>query len=162
VIGMTTEVASISAMAEAFRAAATAIGLKPKFKAVSAQNYGYFFSDPKAREGVDCFDTLNYGDYADPAALLSTVVLPDGSQNFSGYQNAEMVSLLDKARGTADPNERASLVAQAEQLAAEDLPWIPNIQPVQVTVMSKSLSGTTASFAYMFAPWADQLGGTGN
>lgn len=162
VIGMTAEVSSIAGVAEAYRAAATAIGLKPKFKTVSAQNYGYFFTDPKAREGVDCFDTLNYGDYADPAALLATVVLPDGSQNFSGYQNAEMVSLLEKARGTADPAERASLVSQAEQLAAEDLPWIPDVQPIQITVMSKSLSGTTASFAYMFAPWADQLGGTGN
>lgn len=160
-IGMTTEVAGIAGISEAYRAAALAIGLKPKFKAVSAQNYGYFFTDPKAREGVDCFNTLNYGDYADPAALLATVVLPDGSQNFSGYDNPEMVALLDEARGTADPDQRAELVSQAQQMAAEDLPWIPDAQPLNCTVVSKSLSGMVVSFAYMFAPWADQLGGNG-
>jgi hypothetical protein len=28
-------------------------------------------------------------------------------------------------------------------------------------VLNKSLTGAVSSFAYMFAPWANQLGGTG-
>jgi len=28
-------------------------------------------------------------------------------------------------------------------------------------LLNKKLSGAIASFAYMFAPWANQLGGTG-
>jgi len=28
-------------------------------------------------------------------------------------------------------------------------------------LLSKNLSGAVASFAYMFAPWANSLGGTG-
>jgi peptide/nickel transport system substrate-binding protein len=136
-IGMSSQLSDIAAVAGAYQSAAQAIGLKAKLYSVSAQNYINFFTDPKARAGVDGFLTINYGDYADPAALLSTIVLP------------------------ADPAQRASLVAQAEQLAAKNLPWIPDVQPTSVLITSKNLTGAVASFAYMFAPWADSLGGTG-
>jgi peptide/nickel transport system substrate-binding protein len=158
VIGMSNEVPSISGCAEAWRTAAEAIGLKPTFKAFPIQDYGLLFVDPAAREGVDCWITLNYGDYADPAALLSQFAMPTGPQNFGGYSNAEIISLLMQARSTADPNQRADFVAKAEAIAAEDLPWIPSVQPLNVLVMSKSLTGALASFAYMSAPWADTLG----
>ena len=72
-----------------------------------------------------------------------------------------MTALLEQARSTANPDQRAALVAQAEQLAAMQLPWIPNVQPTSVLVLSSKLTGAVASFAYMFAPWADDLGGTG-
>jgi peptide/nickel transport system substrate-binding protein len=67
---------------------------------------------------------------------------------------------MEQARGTADPDKRAALVARAEKLTAQQLPWIPDVQPVQLLMLSKKLSGAVASFAYMFAPWANSLGGT--
>ena len=79
---------------------------------MSANNYINFFTEAKARAGIDGFITVNYGDYADPAALLSTIVLPHASQNYSNYNNPQITSLLDQARGTADPDQRAHLVAQ--------------------------------------------------
>ena len=124
-----------------------------------AQNFINFFIDPKFREDVDGFFTINYGDYADPAALLSTFVLPDGSQNYSGYENAEVTRLLEAARSEADPDQRARYVADAQALAMEDLPWIPNAIPNIELITSSNLTGATASFAYMFAPWANELGG---
>jgi len=51
-------------------------------------------------------------------------------------------------------------VAQAEERSAALLPWIPDVQPVNILIMSKGLTGATASFAYMFAPWANTLGGS--
>jgi peptide/nickel transport system substrate-binding protein len=160
-IGMSSQLSNIAAVAGAYQSAAQAIGLKAKLSSVSAQNYINFFTDPKARAGVDGFLTINYGDYADPAALLSTIVLPGGSQNYDNYNDPKTTALLEQARGTADPGQRATLVAQAEQLAAKNLPWIPNVQPTSVLITSKNLTGAVASFAYMFAPWADSLGGTG-
>ena len=102
-IGMSSQLANIAAVAGAYQSAAQAIGLKAKLKSVSAQNYINFFTDPKARAGVDGFLTINYGDYADPAALLSTIVLPGGSQNYDNYNDPKTTSLLEQARGTADP-----------------------------------------------------------
>ena len=159
-IGMSNEITPIATSAGAYRTAGEAIGLKVKLKAVSAQNFVLFFVDPKAREDIDGMPTLTYGDYADPAALLSTVVLPNGSQNYSGYSNPKLTSLLDTARATADPDQRATLVSEAEGIVAQDLPWIPTVQPQNILVMNRSLTGAVASFAFMFAPWADQLGGT--
>jgi len=161
-IGMSSQLVNIAAIAGAYAAAGKAIGLNVKLKSVSAANYINFFIDPKARAGVDGFLTVNYGDYADPASLLATFVLPGGSQNFDGYNNPKITSDLETARSTADPNKRAQLVSDAEKIAAVDLPWIPNLQPTNLLILSKNVTGAVASFAYMFAPWADNLGGTGS
>jgi peptide/nickel transport system substrate-binding protein len=158
-IGTSQQIANIAAVTGAYQAAANAIGLKTVLKNVSAQNYINFFIDPKARAGVDGFLTVNYGDYADPAALLSTLVVPGGSQNYDNFNDKKILNWLETARSTANPNARAALVAKAEERAAEILPWIPDVQPENLLIMSKNLTGATASFAYMFAPWANSLGG---
>ena len=160
-IGTSSQLANIAAVTGAYQAAGQAIGLKVALKSVSAQNFINFFTDPKARAGIDGFPTVNYGDYADPAALLSTVVLPDGSQNYDSFNDPKITSALEQARSTADPAKRAALVAQAEKLTVQQMPWIPNAQPTSLLVLNKSLTGAVSSFAYMFAPWANQLGGSG-
>ena len=160
-IGTSSELASISAETGAYQQAAEAIGLKVVLKSVSAADYINFFTSAAARKGIDGFITVNYGDYADPAALLSTLALPGGDQNYDGFSNPQMTSLLDSARTTANPDQRAQLVAKAEELAAKLLPWIPNVQPTNVLMLSRSLTGAPASFSYMFAPWANTLGGKG-
>jgi peptide/nickel transport system substrate-binding protein len=158
-LGMSSEITNMATTASAYQSAADAIGLDSKLKSVSAQNFINFFIDPKYREDVDGFFTINYGDYADPAALISTFALPDGSQNYSGYENAEVTRLLDAARTEADPDQRARYVAEAQALVMQDLPWIPNAIPNAELITSSNLTGATASFAYMFAPWANELGG---
>jgi peptide/nickel transport system substrate-binding protein len=158
-LGTSSQLSSISAETGAYQAAAEAIGLKVVLKSVSADNYINFFTSAQARKGIDGFITVNYGDYADPAALLSTIVMPGASQNYDNYNDAQITSLLEQARGTGAADARAALVARAEQLAAQQLPWIPNAQPTNVLFLSSNLTGAVASFSYMFAPWADQLGG---
>ena len=86
-MGTSQQIANIAAVTGAYQAAANAIGLKTELKNVSAQNYINFFIDPTARAGVDGFLTVNYGDYADPAALLSTLVVPGGSQNYDNFND---------------------------------------------------------------------------
>ena len=160
-IGTSSQLANIAAVTGAYQAAAQAIGLKTTLKSVSAQNYINFFTDASARQGVDAFLTVNYGDYADPAAMLSTFDLPGGSQNYDNFNDPKLTALLEQARGTANPNKRAALMVLAEKINNQQLPWIPDVQPTNLLLLGKNLTGATASFAYMFAPWADQLGGTG-
>src|SRR6266550_44653 len=160
-IGTSSQLANIAAVTGDYQAAAQAIGLKVVLKSVSAQNYINFFIDPKARAGIDGFLTVNYGDYADPAALLSTLVLPGGSQNYTNFNNPQITAAMEQARSTASLSKRAALVAKAEKLTMQQLPWIPNVQPTSLLLLGKGLTGAVASFAYMFAPWADSLGGSG-
>jgi len=159
-IGTSSQLANLSAVTGAYQAAAQAIGLKVVLKSVSAQNYINFFTDPKARAGIDAFPTVNYGDYAAPEALLSTLVLPGGSQNYTNFNNPQITSDLETARSTANPDKRAALVADAEKLTMQQLPWIPDVQPTALLVLGKGLTGAVSSFAYMFAPWANALGGS--
>jgi peptide/nickel transport system substrate-binding protein len=160
-IGTSSQIANIATETGAYQQAAEAIGLKVVLKSVSAQNFINFFTSAQARKGVDGFVTVNYGDYADPAALLATIVLPGASQNYDNFNNPQLTAVLEQARGTADPDKRAALVAKAEQMAASLLPWIPNVQPTSILMLSKNLTGAVASFSYMFAPWANSLGGKG-
>jgi peptide/nickel transport system substrate-binding protein len=159
VLGMSSEIKDIAIESNVLRSAAEAIGMKVQFKAVSAANYISFFVDPKAREGIDGFFTLNYPDFADPTALYSTFATPQGTQNYSGYENPEVTRLLETARSTEDPEARAKFTVKAEDILNRDLPWIPVTHPDNVVVMNRSLTGVPASFIYMNAPWAASLGG---
>jgi peptide/nickel transport system substrate-binding protein len=158
-IGTSQQLANISAVAGAYQAAAQAIGLHVKLDSVSAQNYINFFIDPKARASVDGFMTVNYGDYGAPDAMLATFDLPGGSQNYDNFNYGPIVSAMEQARSTANPDARAKLMVKAEELTVQQLPWIPNAQPTSLLLLNKSLTGAVASFAYMFAPWANSLGG---
>jgi peptide/nickel transport system substrate-binding protein len=158
-IGTSNEISSTAIETGAYQAAAESIGLKVVLHSVSAQDFINFFTDPSFRKGIDAFTTINYGDYADPDSLLYTLAYPTGDQNYDNYSNPELTRLLNEAEGTANPDQRAALTAQAEELAAQQLPWIPTVQPTNILFLNASLTGATASFAYMFAPWADHLGG---
>jgi peptide/nickel transport system substrate-binding protein len=158
-LGMTSEVQQLATAANAIRSAGQAIGLTVKFKAVSAQNFINFFTDPKAREGVDAFPTINYPDYGDPAAFWATFALKGGSQNFAGYENPEITKLMEQARSEADPDKRAEYVAQAGDVIAKELPWLAIAAPNSVLITNAKLTGAPASFTYMGGPWANRLGG---
>jgi peptide/nickel transport system substrate-binding protein len=158
-IGMTRGLAQIAAAAGAYEAAAASIGLKVKLKAVSTENFINFFIDPQARIGLDAFLTADYPDYADPAAFIATIVLPNGARNYAALEDKQLIELMGNARGTADPDERARIVIDALNRFNEVLPWIPLVQPNTVLVMNRKLTGAVSSFAYMSGPWAADLGG---
>ena len=158
--GTTSQLAAVAGVMAAYQAAAQAIGLKVALKSVSAQDYINFFVDPQFRAGVDGFPAVDYGDYADPAALLGAFV-PGGAGNWDNFNSPPITAALEQARSTANPDQRAALVVKAEQLTMQQLPWIPDVQPDTVLVLGKGLSGAVSSSAYLFSPWANQLGGTG-
>ena len=157
-IGTSSQLAVIAEVTAAYQAAAQAIGLKVILKSVSAQDYINFFTDPKFRAGIDGLPEVDYGDYADPAALLAHIVLPGGIENFDHFNDPTITAEVERARTTASPSKRAALIAGAEKLTAEQLPFIPDVQPDTVLVLGKNLTGAVSSSAYLFSPWADSLG----
>jgi peptide/nickel transport system substrate-binding protein len=160
-IGTSSQLAVIAGVTGAYEAAAHAIGLNVALKSVPAQDYINFIVSPQARAGIDGFPAVDYGDDADPAALLAHAVLPGGIENYDNFSDPQITAALEQARGTANPDTRAALMAEAEKLAIQQLPWIPDVQPDTVLVLSKGLTGAVSSSAYLFSPWADSLGGTG-
>jgi peptide/nickel transport system substrate-binding protein len=161
-IGTSSGIPTLNTEALAISQAGQAIGLKVKLHNVSPSNYINFFIDPKAWGSVDGFVTVNYGDFADPAALYDSLAMADGSQNFSGWTNAEVTKDMDAARSESDPAKRAADVIAAQKIIADQMPWIPLVAPNNVLVMNNAVTGPPATFSYMFGPWASYLGGTGN
>jgi peptide/nickel transport system substrate-binding protein len=158
VIGTSSEINSLQTEANAIRQAANSIGLKAKLKSVSAANYINFFTDPKARKGVDGFLTTNYPDYADPAALYRTLAVKGGSQNYDDFEDPGITAALDGAQTTRDQHQRAVLTAKAGDLIMQTLPWIPLTVPDTVLIMDKKITGAPSSFQYMGGPWAATIG----
>ncbi|GAA1357405.1 ABC transporter substrate-binding protein [Arthrobacter koreensis] len=137
------------------------IGLDVQPEGVPSAQFGAFFSDPEARAGHGAFVTTNYMDVPDPLVFLRTIVQDGGSQNFSGYSNPEIEELITKAEATASETERAELTAEIEALAMEDMPWLPILDPSVRLFMSDRVTGVPASFAYLYYPWAADLGAAG-
>jgi len=160
-IGTTSQPAIFAGDTAAYQAAAEAIGLKVVLKSAPPQTYIYFLATPKSRASIDGMPLVNFGDDANPAALLDDIVLPGAIANYTNFSDPKITEALEQARGTASPDQRAALVAEAEKLAAQQLPWIPTVQPDTVLLLNKGLTGAVSSGAYLFSPWANQLGGTG-
>jgi peptide/nickel transport system substrate-binding protein len=161
VIGTSNEINSLQTAANALRQAAISVGMKAKLKSVSAANYISFFTDPGARKGVDGFLTVNYPDYADPAALYNTFAVKGGSQNYDDFEDPRITAALDEARTTPDQKRRAEQTAKAGSLIMETLPWIPLAAPNTIVVMDKKVTGAPSSFQYMAGPWAASVGAAG-
>ena len=160
-IGTSSGLPALNSEALAFKAACESIGLKVQLQNVSPSNYINYFIDPKAWGSVDAFATTNYGDYADPSAFYKTIALKNGSQDFSGWENAQVTQELNAARGEADPTKRAEHVIAAQKIITQEQVWIPLLAGSNVLVMNKKVTGAPATFQYMFGPWAAYLGGTG-
>jgi ABC-type dipeptide transport system, periplasmic component len=60
-----------------------------------------------------------------PFLTLRTAAWPDqGGFNSSYYSNPEVDALLDQARVSTDPDERAELYKQVQAITHEDAPWL--------------------------------------
>jgi peptide/nickel transport system substrate-binding protein len=158
-IGTTSQLAVYAGDTAAYQAAAQAIGLKVTLRSVPAQDYINFLASPQARAGIDGLPLVDYGYGADPAGMLAQAVLPGGITNVDNFNDPAITAALEQSRSTANPDQRAALMAEAEKLIAQQLPRIPTVQPDTVLVLARGLTGAVSSSAYLFSPWANQLGG---
>jgi peptide/nickel transport system substrate-binding protein len=78
-----------------------------------------------SRAGLDGLTVADFADYADPAALYAEVDLPSGLQDFTNFSDPQITADLEQARSTANPDQRAALLAQAEKLTMQQLLCTP-------------------------------------
>jgi peptide/nickel transport system substrate-binding protein/oligopeptide transport system substrate-binding protein len=64
-----------------------------------------------------------------------------GNLNNAFYKNPEFDALIQKARGTADPNERYDIYHQAETLMLTDAPTVPIDYPLAFRATNNRLGG---------------------
>jgi ABC-type transport system substrate-binding protein len=112
------------------------------------------------RQAGDTGKTITIGTTSQ-MPVIAGVTAAGGLENYDNFSSSKIAALVEQARGTANPDQRAALVAEAEKLTVQQLPWIPDVQPDTVLVLGRGLTGAISSSAYLFSPWADRLGGTG-
>ncbi len=83
-------------------------------------------------------------DYPDPSSLIDTLFGERSPENFTGYVNPELESLLAEAR-TADAGERIEIYIRANQLLVDDAALIPLYHPIGYTLARAGLGGVGAT-----------------
>ncbi|MCF5628465.1 ABC transporter substrate-binding protein [Pseudomonas syringae] len=96
------------------------------------------------------------GDNGDPDNFLTPMLSCEAAKNGENYArwcNADFQKLIDQARETVNPQERAALYEQAQAIFNKDQPWISMAHTRMFTAMRKNVEGyqisplTTNNFA---------------
>lgn len=123
----------------------------------SAENEALFF-DKALREKYDGFLSLPFTNVPNPLEQL-LYVTPGHVYNYGLYDNADFAKAFAAAMAEQDAAKRTELTLAAQQIAQRDLPWIPVVvEPVRLWQSSR-ISGSPASFAYLYSAWAAHIGG---
>lgn len=81
------------------------------------------------------------GDYSDPQNFLFLNRADNPGFNYGNYNNPEYDGLLDKAASTTDLDERAKILAEAEEIFLDDVPQIPLLYYGSLSLVSPKLTG---------------------
>lgn len=149
---------SFEAMGAVVKEALESIGMKIDLQSVSLDKYNELYFNPEARIGIDVFPSINNPIAPEPAPFLAGMATPEGLYNFIGWSDDEVTQLLADSRLEADEDERARLVAEADQLITAGLPQIPMAHPYNVLYLNKDLTGPPASYSYAAGEWANLIG----
>ena len=92
--------------------------------AIEQEEFGVFQRDVK--EGKYQLTSQGWiADYLDPQDFLDIHFHSESPNNETGYSNAEVDDLLERARTETDTEARLALYQQAEEIVVQDAPWIP-------------------------------------
>ncbi|MEU0372905.1 ABC transporter substrate-binding protein [Streptomyces sp. NPDC006283] len=144
-------------IANAVRAALQQIGLKGQIKTVPPAEYGEFYGDPEARAEIDVLVADWYISKSDPIGFYDNA-LSNNSNNWVGFRSSGYDSKVKEAMRTLDDTKRAALVVDVQRRFSEAAVWIPIAQMPTALVISDELTGPPASMAYLYHPWAAELG----
>jgi oligopeptide transport system substrate-binding protein len=125
---------TMTALADMFRN----IGIESTI--VEMEGTGYF--DYMKQDGD--FDLARagwIGDYSDPQNFLFLFESDNLGFNYPRWENAEYDALMEKAAQTADLEERAGILKQAEELLLKELPIIPILYYSSRALVSDKLKG---------------------
>ncbi|EPD90210.1 hypothetical protein HMPREF1486_05999 [Streptomyces sp. HPH0547] len=147
-------------VANAVRAALQRIGITGRIKTVPTSQFEEFYSSKEARADIDVLVGDWYISKSDPLGFYDNG-LSTSSNNWVGFRDKSYDRAVHKALRTLDDAERARLTAGAQREFADAAVWIPVAQVPSVLVLRKGLTGPPASMAYLYYPWAADLGATG-
>ncbi|MGZ0711814.1 ABC transporter substrate-binding protein (plasmid) [Coraliomargarita sp. W4R53] len=149
--------AEFTVVSQAVAAAAQSIGLEATIETVTPGAYTALFSDPSAREGVDLFFTSWYLSSPDPLEMYAVLRTGEFS-NYGGWSDPEFDEIVTAASGITDAEERSAQTAKAQQIANQQLPWLPLYTAPTSVFVGERITGVAPSIAFLYYPWAATIG----
>jgi peptide/nickel transport system substrate-binding protein len=147
------------AVAQIIQAELGQAGIKIAIDQMQPIAYSNGSYEASARKGIDLMIAYNYNQVADPLEYIGLGMQPGGPYNYTNFASAKAWSDLVQARQTFDPDARTRLVLDAQALGEADYAGTSLVETDEVSFLSKSLTGATTSFPYMFEPSLAYIGG---
>ncbi len=134
-------------------------GINATLKVIPVDQYTNYLYDPKSREGVDMLFTDFWSNIPNALDWMGTTSTKGASFNQWGYSGVD--DLYNAARAEKDDSKRGDITAQMmNKLAAENLTMGNGLQRASRLWMNNKITGAPATFTYVYAAWAQYLGGT--
>jgi peptide/nickel transport system substrate-binding protein len=134
-------------------------GITIEILPMEASDYAGLFFDPAAREGIDLFFTIYAPTVRDPLQNYFETLVTGQVNNFNGYSNPEVDSLINAARVSSDKKFRAENVVKAQEIFLKDMPYITITSPRVTVWEGEGITGAPTTFTWTNSPWAALLGG---
>lgn len=144
-------------IANALVAAAKSIGLDAEILVVPQAQYGDFYSDADLRGQADLWPDEYYISKNDPLGFYKNGK-SDASVNFGILDDPEYDALVEQGYAATDDAERAKITIELQRRWVENAVWIPVVSTPATLVMSNEVTGVPSSAAYIYYPWAVDLG----
>ena len=102
------------------------IGIRCKYKKAPR---GKLTNSNELQEGYDMYFSGWYADSLDSSSFIKPLFMPDSQTNLSGYENEEVVKLIEKATKMVNPKKRVELYMEIQRIISEDAPCVPLFHP---------------------------------
>lgn len=134
-------------------------GLTVELKPMPFATLITLFYDPSARKGIDMTYSTSSGDVPEPLEVYGQFV-SSSPLNYTGFVNPDFDGPLAQARATADPEQRAALVAQAQASSVGMVQsFLPLVYNQTLLYLNKRVTGAPVnSLSALYYPWAATLG----
>ncbi|MFL0267701.1 ABC transporter substrate-binding protein [Candidatus Clostridium radicumherbarum] len=109
-----------------------AVGIDSIVEKISPDKY----HTREALSRCDLFLSRWLSDTGDMDNFLQPMFNPANSTDFTGYNNSDVTSIMDKAKEIVNPQKRIQLYKETQSIIAKDCPWIFLFHP-QIGCVSK-------------------------
>lgn len=144
-------------ISSALVAAAKSIGLDAETVTIPSAQYGDLYSDETLRDQADLFSDEYYISKNDPVGFYKNGA-STASVNFVGFSDPDYDALVKEAFAATDDATRAELAIDLQRRWVEATPWISVAQSPATVALRGDITGVPSSAAYLYYPWAADLG----
>ena len=116
----------------------SAVGIETTFLNTDAKTH---FAHMRDNGDFDVARAGWIGDYSDPQNFLFMVESDNEGFNYANYNNPEYDRLMNSAASETDLQARTELLAQAESIFMDDLPFLPLLYYSSLSLVSNKLKG---------------------